>query len=469
MNFNQILITGLLAVVLLAGVFLFFLIGPSQEEFSLIPQGKMQEAGESSSTEVGTGWSIEENPEDAVKEALSMALKNKITKIPDFIIVFASSGSDTQAILSNIRKMLGDKPKLYGGTSDSRAVMTDKGFVKVTERAYEYAEMEGKRGLAIMTISSKDIIFGAGSANFSAYSSLQEASKQALLQAIKSAGKSPEELPKLILTTPTIGTEEEVIEGIESVSGKNTPIIGGTAGGPKQSVFGKDKAYDKGVSLAVIYTDLPIGWAFEGGFDVTDSHSGIVTKTNGQEIIEIDGQPALDKYDEWLQGKIKKLYEENKKPDEIRDLLTLHPIYRKYTSPDGNSYFLFSHPWPKDDTLVEKGIMTSTKIKAGEKIYLSHGTWETFINRIGNLPRDAKIKGNMDINKKPLFGIGYICGGVMGTIPETERYKLPLLINYENNNAPFIAPFTWGEQGQFPGIGNKHGNLLTPFIVIGND
>ena len=45
--------------------------------------------------------------------------------------------------------------------------------------------------------------------------------------------------------------------------------------------------------------------------------------------------------------------------------------------------------------------------------------------------------------------------------------KMPLLINYTNNDAPFIAPFTWGECGLFPGVGSKHGNLLTSFLVIG--
>jgi hypothetical protein len=36
-----------------------------------------------------------------------------------------------------------------------------------------------------------------------------------------------------------------------------------------------------------------------------------------------------------------------------------------------------------------------------------------------------------------------------------------------NKDAPFIASFTWGEQGHFPGVGNKHGNLLSSFLVIG--
>ncbi len=73
----------------------------------------------------------------------------------------------------------------------------------------------------------------------------------------------------------------------------------------------------------------------------------------------------------------------------------------------------------------------------------------------------------MASESKPLFGIGYICAGVLGTITESERDKIPYLLNYSNNDAPYIAPFTWGEQGYFPGVSNKHGNLCTSFFVIG--
>ena len=111
--------------------------------------------------------------------------------------------------------------------------------------------------------------------------------------------------------------------------------------------------------------------------------------------------------------------------------------------------------------------MTSTNIEVGEKVYLSSGTWETLLNRIGNAPKNAKINGGINVDSKPIFSIGFICGGVMGVIPEDEREKMPVLINYENKNAPFVACFTWGEQGYYPGLGNRHCNLQTGFIVIG--
>ncbi len=187
-----------------------------------------------------------------------------------------------------------------------------------------------------------------------------------------------------------------------------------------------------------------------------------------QHILEIDHRPALDVYDEWLGGEIGRLMKEHQdRFDQVRALLTLHPLYRKYTASDGSVYSLFSHPWPKDKNLVERAVSTSTKIKVGERIFLSHGTWETLMNRIGNLPKRAKAQGGMNAESKPVFGIGYLCAGILGVIPKSERDKMPHLLNYANNDAPYIASFSWGEQGHFQGVGNKHGNLCTSFLVIG--
>lgn len=455
------------SVVLIAVVsFLFAALASAREPKQV--SGKKGGAAVARSTEVGTGWSTKENPEEAVREALTMALEGKKNRMPDFAIIFASSGSDMKAIHSQAKKTFGKKTKIYGGTSDSRGVMTNRGFAKATVRGYEYAGMEGKRSLAVMTVTSNEIAFGVGSANIENYPSIQEAAKAAVSRAIKNAGKTMKEPPKAVLLTPTKPAEEEVVEGVESVVGKKTLILGGTAGGPSLAVFGENAVYEKGVSLAVIYTKLKVGYMFEGGFDVREPTSGIVTRTDGQAIVEIDKRPAVDVYDEWLGGQIGRMHRDGAPSDEVKELLTLHPLYRKYAAPDGKVYALFSHPWPKDNTLKDRCILTSTKIKVGERIHLSRGSWEILLNRIGNLPRNAKINGKIHQDAKPILAIGYICAGVMGTIPEPERVKMPMLINYANNDAPFIAPFTWGEQGHFSGIGNRHGNLLTGFLVIGD-
>lgn len=468
-----ILIFAVLVAVIAVIFFALYSLG-EEGDFLLVPAEKTGgeaavEGSEESGTEVGTGWSVHSDPEEAVKEAVSMALEGKSNQNPDFAIIFATSGSDMAAILTTARAELGAETKIYGGSSDSRAVMTEKGFAKAKADGYYPEEMKGERALAIMTVTpeEEDIVFGVGSANTSAYPTVQEAAKTAVLTAMTDAGKTEGELPDIILATTPRGFEEETLEGLEEVVGKNTVILGGTTGGPEFAVFGETWVYEKGISLAVIYTDRPIGWTFEGGFEVTDPHSGVVTAVDSQVILEIDNEPALDVYDEWLDGEIMRLYAEFNDTRVIKDLLTLHPLYRRYRSDTGQEYALFSHPWARDPTLEDRAVATSTKIKVGERVYLSHGTWEILENRIGNLPTNAKIQGDLPLDSKPLFGVGYVCAGVMGTIPEDEREKLPILINYANNNAPFIAPFTWGEQGNFPGVGNKHGNLLTSFMIIG--
>jgi hypothetical protein len=456
-----------LVMVVAASVAAFSLIASGGKELRLVPKPlAVKETTAISGTEVGTGWSGKDSPEEAVKEAVEMALTGKKNRNPDFAIVFPSSGSDLSILLPKLKEVLGGQCKIYGGTSDSRGVMTEKGFVKAAKKAYAPPTKEG-RALAIMTVVSQDIGFGVGSAEFSGYPSVQEASRTALLNAIRSAKKAENELPKVVLVTPTKGEEEEVLEGIEGVVGKDHLVLGGTAGGPDSAVFGEDRVYSEGLSLAVIYTDLPVGWTFEGGFDVRTPESGIVTKVDGQTLLEIDHRPALVVYNEWLGGEINRLHGEVGDPGTIRELLTLHPLYRKYTSPSGQDYFLFSHPWAQDSTLQDKSIRTSTKIQVGERIFISHGTWETLLNRVGELPRNAKMHGAMGVDEGPILGIGYMCAGVMGIIPEKEREKMPLLVGYANNDAPFIASFTSGEQGHLPGVGNKHGNLLTSFLVIG--
>ena len=463
------IIDKLKMLILMMGVSLMLISQGDSKEFKLIPKKKtVPEIETIPGTKVGTGWSTKESPDEAVKEAVEMALQGRLDEPPDVAFIFASSGSDMLSVLLNANKLFKGRTKIYGGSSDSRGVMTNKGYAGATKRGYEYAKMEGKRSLAVMTVSSKDIVFGVGSADCDAFPSVQNAAKAAVLVAIKSAEKTPAEMPQMVILTSPQGFEEETIEGIEEAFDGKIPILGGTAGGPTFASFGKDKVFEKGISLAVIYTDLPVGWWFEGGFDVKGPHSGVVTKVDGQHILEIDHRPALDVYDEWLGGKIGRLVKENQNRfDQVRTLLILHPFHRRYPAPGGRTYSLFSHPWPKDKDLLERAVSTSTKIKVGERIYLSHGTWETLMNRIGNLPKHAKVQGGMAYESKPVFGIGYICAGVLGIIPESERAKVPELLNYSNNDAPFIGSFTWGEQGHFPGVGNKHGNLCTSFLVIG--
>ncbi len=459
-----VILMALLVMIGVGATYVFWSTG--QKELHLIPQKRaVSAAGPVSGTEVGTGWSVKADPGEAVRQALAMALQGKKQAAPDFVVIFATSGADLTGILAETRKLLGDQTKIYGGTSDSRGVMTNQGFIHAGEK--DYAVTGKVIGLAMMTVSSQDICFGVGSADFSRYANPKEGASAAMRQALESCGKSPQEVPQAILAVISRGCEDDALEGISEVAGHNVPLLSGTTGGPKFEVLGDREVFAQGISLAVIYTKLPLGWVFEGGFDARESYKGVLTKVDGGTILQINWRPALDVYDEWLGGKITKLHQEGADDSTIRNLLILNPFYRRFTSRDGQDYFLFSHPWPQDRTLQNKSMETSTKLKTGDEIHLSHGTLERLLNRIGNLPVKARIQGGINSEKKAVLGFGVICAGVMRVVPDKDRQTMALLLDYANHEVPFIVPLTWGEQGYFPGVGYKHGNLLTSFLVIG--
>lgn len=459
-----IIIMAVLAMIGAGAAWFFW--SQAQQELHLIPQKRVVgEAGPAAGAEVGTGWSAKEDPGAAVRQALAMALQDKEQAVPDFAAIFATSGADFPVILAETRKLLGDKTKIFGGTSDSKGVMTNRGFIPAGKQV---DAMTGKStGLAVMAISSQDIVFGVGSADFSRYAHPKDGAKAALREALESIGKTPKDSPQAILAFISRSFEEDALEGISEVVGHNVPLLSGSAGGPKFAVLGNREVLAQGISLAVIYTKLPLGWVFEVGFEVSDPQRGVITQMEGAAVLQINWRPALDVYNEWLGGRLSKLQQEGADDAKIRNLMRLNPFYRCYTSPAGQNYYLFSVPWPRNQTPGDKSFLTSTELKIGDEIHLSHGTWETLLNRVGNLPVKARVRGGMSPEGRPLLGVGFICAGVMRAIPEAEREKIPVLINYANHDAPFISPFSCGEQGYFQGIGYKHGNLVTSFLVIG--
>ena len=438
-----------------------------QQPSVMVSISQAKDANQPSEGIAGTGCSTAGDTKTAVREAIDMALKQSGKNQADFCIIFASSESDFPSILTETKQILGNKIKIFGGTSGSGRVMTAQRYLKAGIKNDSGTQID--KALAVMTISTKDIVFGTASVNLSDSNAVHDAAATVVKKAIEDAGKKIENKPKVILLYVAKGIEEETVTGIESVTGKDVPIFGGTAGGPKRIVMSNEGAYEKGISVAVIYTDLPVGLSFEAGYDIDGKHSGVVTKVTGQNIEEIDGRPAIDVYNEWLDGEIERLAKkEMKKPAEIEAFLALHPFCRKLTSPEGQDYYLFTRPWPNDPNLVNKFIKTNTKVLPQEKIYLSHGTWDTLMNRMGIVASNAKMQCGIEPEDKPVLVIGVICDGMMGCIPEAEKSKFPYLINYSTGIDCIIGAFTSGEQGHFPGVGNRHGNLATSFFVIGS-
>jgi len=289
---NKKIIIVVAAVVILAGVGTWYFIGrPSIKE--MISPTAVSPVEKSTETTASAGWSILANEEQAVDEAVDMMLE-KLKKNPDFALVFCASGYNEEKVLTEVRRLL-PGTKILGGNS---------GYGVTTPGGYFWYPAVAQ-SLSILGVATPKIVWGVGSASVEGISS-RETAKQALLLAMKNAGKKETEKPNLVINISSFGMEhEETLKGIADVLGKDVPVFGAYSAdkGIKGDwrILANDKIYHDGVALAVVYTDLKIGFYKEHGFEVTEG-GGTATKVDGKNLLEIDGRPAAEVYNELIGG-----------------------------------------------------------------------------------------------------------------------------------------------------------------------
>ena len=118
--------------------------------------------------------------------------------------------------------------------------------------------------------------------------------------ALNKAGKT--EAPDYFYMVAPPGEEEFYLKGITEVIGR-VPFFGGSAAA--NAIAGEWLLYTDemvtadGVAVAFFYGDTGFANEYTGAYEETE-HAGIITKVdNYRTLAEIDGVPALKKYQEW--------------------------------------------------------------------------------------------------------------------------------------------------------------------------
>ena len=414
----------------------------------LVPEAPEEKLREEMLIHVGSGWSDNNDEGKAVEEAVSSVETQLEGKSPDFAVLFSTVGYDSDKVLSEVRRLLPDV-QIYGGTS-CLAVQTREGF------------HAGEKGsLALLAVATKNITFGVGGVSIDDFPSAREAGKAAIQAAIDAAGEKG--VPKLVLITGSVGHEEELLAGIEDVIGKDVPVLGGSAGDNDISgewkQFANGNVYSNGISLTAIYTDLSIGWAFEGGY-LRSENRGTITRAEGRIIYEIDNRPAAEVYNEWTGSTV--VAEELETGGSILSDASYYPL-AKIIKNEGKEYTLSIHPLSINAT--DHSLEVFANVEEGDEVLLMHGDWELLLNRALTTP--TKALESESLSKEDVsFGVYTYCAGTVLAIPEDERPKMPVLVKTAIGDAPFIGTFTFGEQGHIRGVGNLHGNLVNSMIVF---
>lgn len=356
--------------------------------------------------------------------------------LPNFISLHYGSARDAHSVW---RVAMGSFPGavLHGGSS-CLGMMSEKGV--------------SVGGMGIGAFAIWDAKGAYGSAMAALGSDPRQAAISATNAALARAGRSGE-APEIVWLTAAPGHEEAVLKGIQDAVGCSTLILGGSSAAnglaDQGSQLSNDGADTDSVVISVMFPSTRFGHAFESGF-VASSTSGTVTGAMGRIITHIDERAAADVYCEWVEGTPGKGLERN---FSIFSRSALFPLGWQAGQFAGDPIHLLAHPAAAHP---DGSLALSAEIGQGEQVWLMRGSRELVKSRA------ARVAGcsRQHLAGRDVAGALIVfCAGCM-LAARDELDDVLSAISRELEGAPFMAVFSFGEQGELPDGNCRHSTMM---------
>lgn len=386
----------------------------------------------------------------ATETRTSAACETLISQIEDkvdlsLIVVSASSEHDLDLVAGQLAKTFGCA--VHGATS-CRGIMTNAG----------HTVAEGS-GIGLLAISDPMGDFGTACEAFGG--NPRHAAERAMQAALGNADRVGED-PDIVWVSTAPGCEEEVLAGIRDCIGPHVPVVGGSAADNSVAggwrVFNGDMVTGEGVVVTAIFSSGTVSDVFQNGYTPTGSE-GVLTRTEGRRIYEIDGVSAYQIYSAWTGGAVPAI------ADDTRSILaesTFWPLGRTVARTDGFDDIVLIHP----SAVHPDGSMDVFAMpRQGETIRQMSGTADALINRSGQVA--ALSRAALDRKGADMSGaLVVFCGGCMLAVQDRVDEVVDR-VRDSVGDVPFLGVFTFGEQGRIPTGGNLHGNLMISCVGFG--
>ncbi|MBT4329187.1 MAG: hypothetical protein HOD58_04585 [Gammaproteobacteria bacterium] len=396
---------------------------------------------------IATASSTEENTKSAIAECYS-SLHEQLGRAPSLLMAYYSDTHDSAEMSRLLRASAGEEVQVHGASSCLGA-MTETGF----------HSKEGV-GVSLWAIDDPEGDYGTGAAVIG--DDPEGAAVEALEMALERSNRIGE-VPTLVWINGAPGREEALIAGIESVIGADVPIAGGSSGDNtvtgNWSQIANGEQWSDAVVVSVLFPSTQISYAFHSGYDPTDT-TGIVTRCEGRTLMEIDGRPAAEVYNEWTEGAITEMLPEG---GNVLALTTLFPLGRVVEEVGGLPYYKLSHP---DGVTADGGLTLFSNLEEGETLTLMQGTIDSLVSRAGRVTEAAVEAGDFK-SEQLIGGLAIYCAGCMLTV-QPKMDEVSGYIREALNDQPFVGVFTFGEQGCFIANDNAHGNLMISIVAFSN-
>lgn len=391
------------------------------------------------------------NSKEAGAEAILVALKNiaglpaPVASKPAIVFAFASIQYNQKDVLAGIREVVPEAIVLGGSAAG-----------EITSAATVFD------GVAAMAIISDQIQFSVGIGRGVNKNSFKAGADAASAVVADNGNKTPD----LYISLPDgmTGNGAAIVQGAQSVLGKNFPMIGGSMG--DDYLFKQTWEYYAAKNKpAEVATDAVVGvgltGAFSFGFGIKHGWEPVglpmkVTKSSGTLLQEVDGKPALEIYQDYFGKEAAELVKE--------PLARMAYTYPLGLSVEGSDELLIRDPVIAN----EKGEITmAAAIPEGTTIRLMIGDREKAIHAAKDAATNAlsQLKGH-----EPRLVLMFNCmarNKLLGVRCSEENQAVQDIMGRE---VPMLGFYTYGEQG--PLLGKKgtpayfHNETMT-ILVIG--
>ena len=231
---------------------------------------------------------------DSFASGVETAQMANVIENPQAGLLFTSCVQDQAKIMEGVKSVLGNVPVV--GCTSSAAICTQDGY------------LNKETGYSGMMLFGGDLeVVTAGSVQTS--ETPREVGRRVAKEAISKV-KGTDVEPDFFFMTASPANEEEYLEGIQDVIG-SVPVFGGSAADNtvegKWSILNNGDAFADGVAIAIFYTNGEMKNLYTGAYHETEN-VGVITKIRDERtLVEIDHEPALQKYAEWTGKSVESL------------------------------------------------------------------------------------------------------------------------------------------------------------------
>ena len=387
---------------------------------------------------VGLSQNID-GPRRAGEEAAREAVERLGNKKPAILFAFSSVQYNQEDVLAGIRGVVPEIP-VVGGSSAGEITSWMTVFDAVN----------------VMAIASDQMRFTVGYGTGVSKDSFQAGAAAAKAVIENNGGKKPDLF--VMLPDGITGNGAAIVEGVQSVLGKNFPIIGGATGDDYH--FEKTYEYYSDTLLTDAVVGVGLSGKFSYGFGVRHGWEPVglplkVTKAKGVLLQEVDGKPALNVYEEYFGKEASELVRE--------PLARMAYTYPLGLAVEGSDELLIRDPVIAN----EKGEITmAAAIPEGTTIRLMIGDRDTDIKAA---QKAAEIALGQLEGKSAAFILMFNCmarNKLLGTRCSEENQLVQETVG---SNVPMVGMYTYGEMG--PLLGKKgtpayfHNETMTLLVV----